>query len=552
MIIAALGSTSCSQDLLEIPQKGVVAYDDFYKTPEDAESAALAAYKGMFKALLFGAGDFNIGWCIAEPLFVLKNSPSDDIYYGSGHKSDHVFGLEINEFRPSFDYTNTPVNTQYNGFYQAIYSANLVITNFEYGTDERIDRAIAEAKMVRAWAHFELAELWGTPPLVDHLLDGADRPSNSKPGEVLDFCIDEFEEAAAHLPSKAGLNDGDLSIRFTKEAALAFAGKARIFKKDWEGAKKNLKAVISSGKYALVDGSRMVDLFHMAGDGCEEKVFELNYINNPGNDPGFLSGGYHGQQNSSCFWRDIRLPLETIPNVGWGGINPSKSFAEALIANDGMDSYRRKAWILTFDDLIYNMSYDDDTPEMTKEQKAMSEKRGLTAGVFGNAGYWSYKMAPLRSDLIANDNTNTQQNHVVMRYAEVLLLYAEACAMTNDNDGLQYLQAIQNRAGSQHVSSSLTMDEVKKEKRLEMYLEGTRFFDLVRWGDAEKVLGEQGKSIPTAHDRNAEDPSKPHELYVTWDSYNDVYGFKAGKNELMPFPRVEMNVNPNIVQNPGW
>ena len=132
--------------------------------------------------------------------------------------------------------------------------------------------------------------------------------------------------------------------------------------------------------------------------------------------------------NQSCFWRDIYLPNVLIPNDGWGGVNPSESFSEALIANDGMDSYRRKAWILTYDDMIYNMPYDDDADVNTDELKSKDPLRGIKSknGVFGNAGYWSYKLAPLRSDLIVNNTSTTQQNDIVMRYAEVLLLYAEA------------------------------------------------------------------------------------------------------------------------------
>ena len=127
--------------------------------------------------------------------------------------------------------------------------------------------------------------------------------------------------------------------------------------------------------------------------------------------------------NQSCFWRDIYLPNVLIPNDGWGGVNPSASFSEALIANDGMDSYRRKAWILTYDDMIYNMPYDDDADVNTDELKSKDPLRGIKSknGVFGNAGYWSYKLAPLRSDLIVNNTSTTQQNDIVMRYAEVLL-----------------------------------------------------------------------------------------------------------------------------------
>ena len=155
-----------------------------------------------------------------------------------------------------------------------------------------------------------------------------------------------------------------------------------------------------------------------------------------------------------------------IPNDGWGGVNPSASFSEALIANEGMDSYRRKAWILTYDDMIYNMPYDDDADVNTDELKSKDPLRGIKSknGVFGNAGYWSYMLAPLRSDLIVNNTSTTQQNDIVMRYAEVLLLYAEACVGNDpDGSGLKALQEVQKRAGSAHVSSVLTLDEVKNE-----------------------------------------------------------------------------------------
>lgn len=548
---AALGGTvSCNQDRLNEPQKGVVSMDDFYKTVEDAESAVIAAYRAGEKCFTMGSG-FTVAWCIAPPLFVLENAPSDDIYYGSGNRNDHVFGLEINEYRSSFTDNSTVIANIFNGLYQMIYTCNLVTDHYSYGDDARINRAVAEASVLRAWAHFKLYCYWGDAPKVDHVLLGSDKPGNTPRAELLDWIISELGTAAKYLPSKSGLNDGNMAVRVSKEAALAFKGKAEVFKGDMAAAKESLGAVISSNKYALVAGEKMHDIFHMAGDGNEEKVFEYNYINNPGNDPTF-DGVAHFQFNQSCFWRDIFLPSNVLANDGWGGINPSASFSEALIANDG-DSFRRKAWILTYDDLLTALPYANDG-DMTHEDKMKDKLRGIKSknGVFGNAGYWSYKITPLRSDLIANNTRTTQQNHIVMRYAEVLLLYAEACVGNDaDGSGLKALQDVQKRAGSAHVSSALTLDEVKNEKRFEMYLEGCRFLDLVRWGDAATVLKDQGKSVPTVFDRINEG-SERHELYVKYDSYNDTYGFKSGKNELMPYPFTETSINENIKQNPGW
>lgn len=554
LVIAAMASVACNPDLLNEPQKGVVDMESFYKTPEDAESAVITAYKAAKKCYDMGSA-FDVSWCIAPPLFILENAPSDDIYYGSGNKDDHVFGLEINEFRDSYTSNNIVVGNLYYGLYQMIYACNLVTDHFQYGEDAVINRAVAEASCLRAFAHFKLYCLWGDAPLVDHVLVGSDKPGNTPRAELLDWVISEFGTASKYLPSKSGLNDSELAIRFTKEAALAFKGKAEVFKGDYAAAKESLGAVIASGKYDLVPGAQMHDLFHMAGDGNMEKIFEFNYVNNPGNDPGFSDALDHFQVNQSCFWRDLYLPSNTIQAVGWGGINPTKEFGDALIANDGINSFRRKAWILTYDDLILHMPYANDAT-MNNDAKKMADKsRGINAktGVFGNAGYWSYKRVPLKSDLIANHSYRTQENSVVMRYAEVLLLYAEACAWSTDDagKGLAALQKVQQRAGSNHVSTALSKNEVKNEKRFELYLEGSRFFDLVRWGDAATVLANNGKSVPTAYDK-INDGGATHELEIKWSSYNKTYGFKAGKNENVPYPFAETSVNPNIVQNIGW
>lgn len=549
-LAAAFTATSCSEDLLEIPQKGVIAYESFYQTEEDAESAIISAYAAGRKFMNIGAG-FS-PWVIAPSYFVLTNAPSDDSYYGSGSPGDHVFGLEINEYRPSFDSNSSVIANTYKGAYQFIYTCNLVIDNFEQGKSAAIDRNIAEARVMRAWTHLYLATYWGNAPKVDHILGGGDHPENCDHAELLSWICSEIKDAAEKLPSRKGKDDKDGAVRLTKEAAYAILGKAQVFAGDYAGAKASLKKVIDSGNYDLVPGPEMENMFHVAGDGSAEKVFEFNYVDNV-NISGF-SGPRHFQRNASCFWRDIYLPDKLIAPIGWGGGgNPSMSFVKAIVENEG-DSYRRKAWIRSFEEIITDFSYNGDT--MTAEERLMDPNRGfLKPGgtYYGNVGWFTYKYAPYRCDLVTNSSTDTDNNAaIVMRYAEVLLLYAEACAQTGDNDGLKYLNMVAERAGAP-TYSSLTMDNVKKEKRFELYLEGCRFADLVRWGDAATVLKDQGKEVPSFVDEFVEG-SKPHKAKVVYDNayYNTEYGFKAGKNELMPYPFGELSLNPNIKQNPGW
>ena len=565
-ILTASIFASCSQDLLEIPQKGVVPYEEFYDgSPENAAGAAVTIYQSVGQMYTTGAGFgiSGVGWCIGNSRHALTNGPSDDIYWGSGDKGDHVFGLEINEYRPSFGASSEVVGQQYYVCYQLIRNCNLLLENWEESSDPTIKQARAEARLFRALAHFHLATYWGDVIKVEQTMNGSERPEVTPQAEVFKWCIDEIAAIENDLPSKSGLNDKKLAIRATKEFALALKGKIQVFAKDWNGAKTSLKAVINSGKYALVPGTKMSEILHGECDACEEKILDLNYLDFPGTR---LTGKNHGQANQADMWRSGNggfwgktLPTKIIQSEGWGGGgNPSKSFVEAIMSHEP-DSYRRKAWIMSYDEMIEELEWNGFEGQSV-EEKRMNPKIGIQPGYhyFGSVGYFSMKRAPRRADLNANTDSNTHENQNVMRYAEVLLLYAEACAMTSDNDGLQYLNMVAERAGAP-TYDKLTMDNVKQEKRFEMYVEGCRFADLVRWGDAATVLKDQGKEVPSFYDDfydpNTGDPTgRPHHLVVDYSDayYNKDYGFKAGKNERMPFPKNTVEQNENLNQNPGW
>lgn len=555
--------SACSQNWLEIPKKGVIAYEDFYNgSAESAESAALNAYAAGIKCHNLGA--FFSPHTIAPSYYVLTNAPSDDIYYGSGHKDDHTFGLEINEFRPTFGSNSDIIANDYKGFYQFIYACNLVIDNFEAGKEASIDRNIAEARALRAIAYLHLATYWGTPPLVDHIIGGDAQPTNSDHAELMKWIINEFDEAAASLPSRGSKTNQNMAVRLTKEAAWALEGKAQVQAGDYNGAKASLKKVIDSGMYELVPGDQMQYIFHRKGDASTEKVFEFNYVNNT--NLSAFGGFRHFQRNASCFWRDLLLlPDPIIKIIGWGGGgNPSKSFVDAIMANEP-NSYRRKAWLISYEELLTDFHYPqvENDATMTKAQKLLDPTRGLSSvnhKYYGNCGWFLYKFVPYESDLITGSTTDCDNNTVIMRYAEVLLLYAEACAQTGDSSGLTYLNMVATRAGAP-TYSSLTMDNVKKEKRFELFMEGYRFPDLVRWGDAATVLKDQGKEVPSFFDPFDAAAGVPHsaQLDLSEAHYNTVYGFKTGKNELMPFPFGELQLNPwneadgtGLKQNPGW
>ena len=591
---------SCDQKLLDIPQKGVVAYETFYKTDEDAASALVSTYANVVK--LYGKLTSN------TPSYnVFYNAPGDELYWGGSNKDDHIAGQEINEFRVTYNTNNGHITAVYKTFYEIIYKASLVIDNFYGESGELMDsqvkkQCVAEARVLRAWAHMQLACYFGTPPLVDHVLDGNAKPTNSDKETLWNFIINEFKMAVDDLPARGGKNDKDGAVRITQGAALAFLGKAQVIHGDYADAKTSLKRVIDSGNYDLLPGEQMSDLFHMAGDGCPEKVFEINMVDA---DKYGKNGRWDYQANQSLFFRQLKaFPSFTLQSVGWGNnMAPSEKFLTALLKNE-KGSYRQKAWVVSYEDLLTEYPYPKDG-DMDKDQKLLDSGRGLDLqkrpDLYANCGWFFIKFVPRRSDLNTNSSSCTQENKIVMRYAEVLLLYAEACAQAGDDgSGLAALNKVASRAGAP-TYSSLNMENVKKEKWFELAWEGTRFVDLVRWGDAAKELAYKSKSkTPYLRDdyytnkdaagnlltpvqktdemgltywtldidratvvgSSSEKSGRPHKAIVLWD--DDGYGakgggFQSGKHELYPFPLDVVTANPwneetqtGIRQNPGW
>ncbi len=545
-----LGSvTSCSK-MLDIPQHGVLNTDNFYQTDEDALSAVTAIYAEFEDLFIFKEFEMSYNW--------LNSYLSDEFWHG---QSDRAVDLEMLESF-TFDADYPTIETVFTSLYNVIGKCNVVLDNVKGDSDIQ-QRARAEAKVFRAWMYFELTTLWGNPPLVDHVMAADVHPSNTDHAELMAWIIKELDEAAAVLPSRGSKTNRDGAVRMTKEAAWAIEGKAQVFAGDYNGAKTTLKKVIDSGMFELVPGTEMWRMFHASGDCSTESVFEFNYVHNV--NLGFTGGHTHGQRANSCTWRDLKkIPMPFIQiNDGWGGGgNPSKSFVEAIMQNEP-DSYRRKAWLISYEELLtdYEYTFEDDKT-MTKEQKLMDPRRGLSASsYFGNVGWFMIKYMPLETERPdPNDVHKNDNNTPVMRYAEVLLLYAEACAQTGDNSGLTYLNMVAERAGAP-TYSTLTMENVKKEKRFEMFMEGTRFPDLVRWGDAATVLKDQGKEVPSFVDPFDPEKGIPHQAVVDYSTayYNTTYGFQAGKNELMPYPLGELQLNAyneetgeGIKQNPGW
>ena len=578
ILIPILGAlavfSACNPDLLEIPQKGVISTNTFYQTDEDAEAARVAVYQGFVWNISAHNGVSNY-----NPNRFVWNLPADDMYAAGEYFGDNDYAAAMNEFR--FDTNSEVVTNAYKNYYYALYYPNLVIHYFKDGLPNGektpiTKRAVAEAKVIRAYIHMMLAIGWGTPPIVDELLEPAAMPKNSESQEaVLEWCIKECIEALPDLDKRQGPNDAAGAVKATQGFANAIIGKCYLFLEDYENAKKYLKDVIDSGDYALVPGEQYADIFHAEGDGNSEKIFETNIDRAESLSAFSFFSKSTFQEANIWFWRTDHFVADpskvsvNISNGGWGGLGVPQHLVDKFIANDGVDSYRLKGTIRSIEDIVYKSEYlNEELNALSVEEKKASKNLGLdNRGLYGQSFYLDVKQAVRMNDLYSYGGMAIRVNNfIVMRYAEVLLMYAEACLQTNDQAGAKSaINQIQERAGSKTISESVDMDVLKTEKQLELWLEGNRWPDMVRWGDFEKAKT-AGRDITVLYDKFTREPASTDQNVKYFYEGSRFYtvevnpslergydiGFKAGKHELFPFPFEVASKNANLVQNPGW
>lgn len=574
---ALFTAVSCEKNL-DIPQKGVTPIENFYKTDEDAEAALTAAY-ARFATRITGQD----GSSIYTDYKAALNNMGDDTYAAGSNFGDNDFMAQLDEFR--LDSGNQVVDHFYKNLFQVNYACNLVIDNFKESNSTVAQRCVAEARVMRAYIYFLLTSFWNCPPMIDHVIsDGLPYNSDKDPenpmshDDLYRWVASECEAAVANLDERKSPSDKDGAVKVTKGFAWALQGKALLFVKDYAGAKAALKKVIDSGKYALVPGAKYADLFHVEGDCCEEKVFETNIEYNS------ALGAWGGQIQRSTWmeaniwnWRSDHFVKGASPQGkytggvdGWGGLGVPKWFGDEFFANDG-HSPRFDATLKLVDDAVYNMEYNDPKiAALTPEQRKTSDLVGIEdpeQGLYGQSFYLPFKQLLRASDADKYGANVRMNNGIIMRYAEVLFLYAEACMQSGDNaEGAKYVNMIRERAGLTPLAT-VTMDDLKKEKSYELWLEGSRWLDLLRWGDTERVK-QAGQAVPKLFDKihrapkSGETPiwqygSEANSRFYMINTHEAIdakytVGFQAGKHEFFPYPTSVVSKNPNIVQNPGW
>ena len=514
----ALSMTACDTDDLKIEQTGVLTTDEYTTADDDGVDAFIAAVYAEIRGDAFNS--------------MMGYSPSCWGYMNA------YLNQMAKDTSDEFDYTQSAEGSTYSGIwsycYTIIYWCNMIIENLPNNTTASADNialVTAEARTIRAIFMSYLVQLYGTPPIADHIMDGTE--GNTPAEETWAWIESELTEAAEDLPSKSGLG-GQSAIggRLTKEAAYAYLGRAQLWQGNYSDAATTLyNKVISTGKYALNDNWSDLNL-STTSDFTDENIWEFDF-----NEDTSSSTGQGGCFDLICFAPPVTYWYYTYASLymAYGiGACPNQDYIDLITAHDGIDSDRYDAQILN----ILTAVYMGGVTNPTSECMGYFSKRNLCLAedLTGTLPYW-YSL----------------KNVVYMRYAEVLLNYAEAVCQGGTSgsslSGLEALNLVRSRAGLSDAPS-LSMDNetygIKAERRIELYCEGQRFIDLVRWGDAATELADCGLYTYTTV------LSDDYSSFSVTTTNTSGTGFKSGKNELFPIPQSDINQNSNLTQNTGW
>ncbi len=512
----------CSKDLLNIDPKNQVLESNFYQTVEDLDAALISAYDPISWVFHWGASTF-----------VTLNVASDDANAGGTPG-----GQDIMAYQGADKFTLTPgmerIESLWRKYYAGIYRANLVIENADTSIPE-MSVIVAEAKFLRAYYYFDLVRYYGDVVLLDHTATVDEYSLPRTPAqEVYALIVRDLSEAIPVLPDKNELRRNKL-FRATKSAAQALLGKVYLFMSSpgnnygnyYQEAADLFGRIISSGVYSLFSNYDMN--FQATYEHGAESIFELEYTS-------AINSTFQSDDNTGYSYDEASVDFKlcgirewkqgpdiSVVNLqaGWGFIKPTRELVEAYIAENDLVRLNYNVYLgnpMSAEiDSAFNF-YLSQYGSWSNEEEDSDDFEGFFRRKYR-----------YDNNYVVGDISFLNIN--IIRYADVLLMMAE-CMVNGATDNLNgksaehYVNLVRNRVDLPSLSS-VTMDDIKKERRLEFAFEMIRYWDLIRWGDADNVFTNY----------------KPGKGYH-WD---------PAKKGLWPIPLIEINRSGgSLVQNHGY
>lgn len=519
LALATLSLASCN-DWLKDETPGITRLQDYFMdgTEDKAEEVATAAYVPLMWE--FGEGDYCYEWMIGDVA-------SDDALKGGQNIADGLQYGDIDNFKVQAD--NSMLLSYWRAQWTGVARANLAITQLptmanDSIREEFLDRTIGEAEFLRAYYYFRLVRVFGGMPIITDVIDSDTKWAQVRntTDECYDFIIKDLESAESKLWLKSEYDEEDLG-RATKGAAQAMLAKVNLYRKNYAEAKKWAKKVIDSGEYSLF--ADYFDNFTLEGENGSESVFEIQYMDDDMSD-GWNGFGFTRGSLSQVMTRS----RSSVLGGGWGYNRPTHNLYNEYETEPTLDPRRDMTILSPKDNEITN-----EAEENYCGTWFVSNKLAWTD--------WKTRTFPRLSH-----DTRGPLNNRQIRYADVLLMYAEACCELGDlAEAKSALNQVRERVGLADFPYTATIQgkstqfkdnqddlrtAIRHERRVELAMEGHRWFDLVRWGIAKKTM-------------DAYIAGETNEAKQLWGQ------FVEGKNELFPIPTLERQLS-GIDQNPGY
>lgn len=492
-MIVFLFLSGCSEDFLVTQPSDMYIQDNFWKTGSNALAGINGCYNVLMNSYLYNTA--NIEFDIITP-----NA------YGQFEGMNYIAVS-------THDASNTSeINGRFNANYNGIGRTNILLANIDQiNMDESLKSRIkGEAKFLRGLYYFDLATFYGGVPLI---LDAPDIDKQSKlprntRAEVIEQVLQDLDGASEVLPLKYASTDQG---RATKGAALALKARVLLYESRWNEAAATAKAVMDLNQYILFPNYR--GLFTVANEGNSEVIFDVQFkVPEWGSSTDITLD----QFKDSC-------PLQDLVNDYW--MTDGKPIGESPLY-DPTHPYNNK------DPRFYATIVH---PGSMWKGKIFQASESFTG--YSQKKYCVYtdNEVPL---VYISAGGRSELNYILLRYADVLLMYAEAQNEASGPDASVYeaLNKIHDRVGMPHVDNGLSKDEmrvvIRHERRIELAGEGFYYFDILRWKIAENV-----NNGPVFDFNN-------HQVVVRV--------FNPSRDYLWPIPSIEIERNPALEQNPGY
>ena len=506
-VLGVMGMSSCVDNLLDRTPIASLSLTTFYQDENQCRMALMGVYSALQP--------------VTSTYWYQLDFMSDDAYCQDSWQGSTEFGgWKQNS-------SSTAANDRWRMNYRLIVRANMFMTNLQVApiSESVKTQMMAEAKFLRAYGYADLITFFGDVPIVDEsqTLENAYVKRMPK-SEVLDYLLKDLDAAVPNLPLKySGTDVG----RASQGAALALKCRILLRNEKWADAATAAKEVMDLGIYDLFND--YVGIFQEANENNIEVIFDIQYIKNLQPQP---------------------YPTTCVSFTNWATPNVSVDLIDDYYMTNGKPITDPAS------------GYDSQNPYLNRDPRLAASI------VLPGAQYGSIVFIPANdqvpcgtrprkyADIGNSDPDNCAINQIVLRYADVLLMRAEALIEANNLTDEVYtlINKVRQRVGMPTIQeaegTNLSQEALRKilrhERRVELFLEGMRYVDMLRWKDESLVHDVYGYNRT-----KLSDPSSPS----TWQFEKVTVAtreFDSAKGWLWPIPLTDMQNNDQLTQNPGY